>query len=299
MAGVDAAPSGPDGPPPEPLSTEAALRELDDRAFVELVSGVWERRGWTVEAVHDPGAWYVDLSLVDEWPEERRALVRIKRPHSRKRVSGTDVRHFVRTVQGEEVDGGILVLPTAAPRSARQRAEEFNVEVVGTVELAAKVEGWDAHDLLAERVGRPLDTESTSLSSLAPAPIGSVLERFDVVASAERVLERRLPTDPTPEDVAGVTFAGVRIAVGLAAVAFVSALAAGPGSLLFSLLVGIFLLATYVGLLPLLAADIYLMRRFEATEWRPSWWSLASFALAPLPLVAGVIYWHRRRGAWS
>lgn len=105
---------------PTPLSTGEALRGLDDRAFVEVVTEFRERREWDVDEVRERGPQYVDLAVQRDWLVAEQGLLRIERSDSGTRVSGTEVRYFIRTVQGAEVDWSTLVLSREASRSLRR-----------------------------------------------------------------------------------------------------------------------------------------------------------------------------------
>lgn len=279
----------------EPITTEAALRLLDDRSFVELVTKLWEQREWTVEEIRDHETWYVDFSLQRDWPVEQSGLLRIKRPDSETRVSGTEVRHFVRTVQKAPIDWSTLVLPREAPQSVRRRAAEFNVGVVDVDDLERLIHRRDAHGLLAAQVDRPLVIEADPIVARAPDPVANVLRRFDVIDRAEGLLDRRLPPNPTVEDLAGLAFTGFRVSLLFVAFVFLLTLAVPGGSISFWFLMGLFLFATYGVLLPLLAADVYFVRRFEDAPWTPTWWLFVSFMFAPVFFIVGSVYWVRRR----
>lgn len=278
-----------------PVSTGEALASLDDREFAEVVGAFWKRRGWTIDSVENPDTWYVDLALRRTWPTAQRALLRLKRPSSETTVGETELQAFVQAVEQSQVDHGTLVLPSATPRSAQREAEQFDVTVLGVEDLRRLVDRWGAHDLLAERVGRPVAPETEPVHERLPAPIVDVLERLDAVERVGGLVDRTLSPNPTAEEVSAVTFSGFRTLLSVSVVSFLLVLLAGVGSVVSWLFLSVFLLVTYVGLLPVMAADIYLVRRVEATEWTPTWWSLASFALAPLLFVWGALYWHRRR----
>ncbi|WP_430504220.1 restriction endonuclease [Haloparvum sp. PAK95] len=280
---------------PDPIATGDALRGLGDRAFVELVTKLWERREWVVEEVRERESRYVDLAVHRDWPVAQQGLLRIERPETESRVGGTEVRHFVGTVQRAEVDWSTLVLPRETSRSVRRRAAEFGVRVVDVDDLARLIHRREAHDLLAAHVDRPLVVEADPIVARAPAPVARVLRRYDVVDRAETLLTRRLPPNPTTEDVAGLTFTGFRVSLSVVLATFLLTVAAPGGSAAFWLLMGAFLLGTYGVLLPLFAVDVYLVRRFEPGPWTPTWWHLASFLLAPVLFVVGGLYWHRRR----
>lgn len=282
-------------PEPEPIATADALRGLGDRAFVELVTKLWERREWDVDEGRERESRYVDLAVHRDWPVAQQGLLRIERPATESRVGGTEVRHFVRTVQGAEVDWSTLVLPRETSRSVRRQAAEFGVRVVDVDDLARLIHRREAHDLLAAHVDRPLVAEADPLVARAPDPVARLLRRYDVVDRAETLLTRRLPPNPTAEDVACLTFTGFRVSLAVVLATFLLTLAAPGGSAVFWLVMGAFLLATYGVLLPLFAVDVYLVRRFEPGPWTPTWWHLASFLLAPVLLVVGGLYWHRRR----
>ncbi|MFB6235910.1 MAG: restriction endonuclease [Halopenitus sp.] len=287
--------SGAGSPEPEPIATADALRRLDDRAFVELVTKLWERREWDIEEVRERESRYVDLAVHRDWPVAQQGLLRIDRPAGESRVSGTEIRHFVRTVQSAEVDWSTLVLPRETSRSLRRQAAEFGIRVVDVDDLARLIHRREAYDLLAERVDRPLVVEADPLVARAPDPVAGLLRRFDLVDRAETLLTRRLPPNPTAEDVAGLTFTGFRVSLAVVLATFFLTLAVPGGSAAFWLLMGAFLIATYGVLLPLFAVDVYLVRRFEPGPWTPTWWHLASFLLAPVLFVVGGLYWHRRR----
>lgn len=278
-----------------PLSTGDALQRLDDAAFVDLIADFWERRRWTVEERRDPDTWYVDLSLRSDWPIEQRALLRIKRPSSRKPISGADVQRLARTVQQSGAEWGTLIVPEEAPRSARNRAATYDVNVLDRTDLGRLIDRWSGHDLLAERVGRPVVPITEPLTAHVPDPVDRVLERFDVLDRVGGLLDRYLPPNSSVHELAQLSFTGFRVTLTLAVVVFLSTLLTATGSIPFLLLTGVFVLVTYGGLLPLMAVDIYLVRRYEETAWTPAWASLASFLLAPLLFVIGGLYWYRRR----
>lgn len=298
--------SNQDDAEPTPLSTGEALRGLDDRAFVELVTGLWERREWDVDAVRERESQYVDLAVQRDWPVAEQGLLRIERPDSGTRVSGTEVRHFVRQVQGAEVDWSTLVLSREAPQSVRRQAAEFGVRVVDVDDLNRLIHRREAYDLVAAHVDRPLAVEADPLVARAPDRIAGVLRRFDVVDRAEALLDRHLPPNPTAEDLAGLTFTGFRVSLSAVLVTFALTVVAPGGSVAFWLLMGLFLLAAYGVLLPVFAVDVYLVRRFEPGSWTPTWWLFAAFLFAPALFVVGAGYWYRRRrrtpsgrqGAW-
>jgi len=278
-----------------PLSTRDALGRLDDPAFAEFVRTLWERRGWDVEGVRDGEPRHVDVGFQREWPVAERGLLRVERPESDARVGGTELRHFVRAVQGAEVDWSTLVLPREAPRSLRREATEFGVRVVDVDDLADLVRRREAYDLLTAHVDRPLVVEANPLVARAPAPVAGVLRRVDAVDRGERVLDRCLPPNPTADDVARLTFTAFRVSLSAVAATFALTLATPGDSVAFWLLMGAFLLVTYGGLLPSFAADIYYVRRFDAGPWTPTWWLLAGFLLAPTLFAVGGLYWYRRR----
>lgn len=287
--------SAPADSEPSPLATGDALRQLDDRAFVELVTKLWERRKWSIEEVRKQESRYVDLALQCDWPVAEQGLLRIERPNSEARVGGTEVRHFVRTVQRSEVDWSSLILPRETSRSVRRRAAEFGVRVIDVDDLERLIHRREAHDLLAEHVDRPLVVEVDPLLARAPDPVAGLLRRFDAVDRAEVLLDRHLPPNPTVEDLAGLTFTGFRVSLLVVVGAFLLTVAAPDGSAAFWLLMGLFLLATYGILLPVMAADVFLVRRFEPGPWTPTWWLLAAFLLAPVLFAVGGLYWCRRR----
>lgn len=280
---------------PPPLATDDALRQLDDGAFVEVVTELWERRDWTVEEISEQESQHVDLAVQCDWPVAERGRLRIELPESAARVGGTEVRHFVRTVQQAEVDWSSLVLPRETSRSVRRQAAEFGVRVVDIDDLARLIHRREAHDLLVEHVDRPLLVEADPLLARAPDPIADLLRRFDAVDRVEALLDRHLPPNPTVEDLAGLTFTGFRVSLTVVVGAFLLTVAAPGGSLAFWLLMGLFLLATYGVLLPVMAADVYLVRRFEPGAWTPTWWLFAAFLLAPVLFGVGGLYWFRRR----
>lgn len=288
------APSAPEDAASATMATGEALASLDDRGFTELVGAFWSRRGWTVDSVENPDTWYVDLSLRRTWPTAQRALLRVKRPSSAVSVGETELQVLAEAVEQTKVDRGTLVLPTATPRSARREAEQFDVTVLGRAELRRLVDRWGAHDLLAERVGRPVTPETEPVHERLPAPVVDALERFDVVERAAGLVDRVLPPEPTPAAVSAVTFSAYRTLLSVSVGSFALVLLAGVGSLVSWLFLSVFLVVTYVALLPVMAADIYLVRRLETTDWTPTWWSLASFALAPVLFAWGALYWHRR-----
>jgi hypothetical protein len=76
----------------------------------------------------------------------------------------------------------------------------------------------------------------------------------------------------------------------------------GTGSLAFPLLVGALLSVVYLGVLPLMVADVYLLRRSRNPPWTPAWRCVAGFLLGPIALVGCGRYWYRRRltaDGWS
>lgn len=277
----------------EPLSPEAALCRLDDREFVELVAELRERRGWFVDR-REGDAWYVDLLATTRWPARRRVLLRVHRPGSDKRLSTAEVRHFTGTVQHAEVDGGVLVTAADVPASVSHRAAELGVEVVDNEVLVERLERFGGTDLLDASVDRPVVAAEGPVARVPDRLVG-LLDRLNAVERVERALRRRLSPEPTVEEFAELSFSGVRVALGVATGLFLLAVAVANEGLGFWLLLGLFFLVAYGGLLPAMAADISLLRRAEESPWTPTWWYLASFLLAPAMLVAGGHYWFRRR----
>lgn len=278
----------------EPLAPETALQQLDDETFLAFVTALWGRRGWTVAERRDTGPWYVDLLAHGEWPTEQQALLRVQYPESERSLSSTDVRHFIRTVQQTAVDRATLITAGTVATSVRTQAEEFGIDVVDRSALLALVDDTGSRDLLAEQVGRPVEP-AVELTEHVPEPLVDALERSDAAGRTERFLSKLLPPDPTKRDLARLTFAGFRVALVTSTVLFVLAFASLQSAVLFWLVLGCFLLSTYGGLLPLMAADIYLVRRAPATSWTPRWTLLAGFLLVPVMLLAGGLYWYRRR----
>lgn len=277
----------------EPIDPGVALGQLDDEQFVAFVVDLWERRGWTISD-SDLGPWYVDLLAHIEWPAEDQTLLRVHRPDSDKPLSRTIVRHFIRTVQQTTVDQAQIVTADSVAESVRQQADDFGVEIVDNAALVDLLAQADAYDLLADRVDRPIATPSRVLDR-APDRLVETLDRFDAVERADRLLAWLLPPDPTTADLATLSFTGFRAALVVAVGLFVLLLANANASVLFWLLLGAFLLATYGFLLPTMAADIYLIRRAETVSWTPTWLLLVPFLLIPLMLLAGGIYWGQRR----
>ncbi len=133
-----------------------------------------------------------------------------------------------------------------------------------------------------------------SLSSQA-AEFGVELLGVDATPRVERLLSGLVPPDPTTADLARASFVGVRAALLGAVGLFALTLVSVDTGILFWLLLSAFLLVTYLGLLPTMAIDIYLVRGSDAVTWRPPWLLLATFLLVPAMLVAGAVYWHQRR----
>lgn len=285
--------SPPDGPKPEPIDPGTALRQLDDEQFVTFVVDLWERRGWVVPE-SDRGPWYVDLLAHVEWPAEDRTLLRVHLPESDKPLNRAVVRHFIRTVQQTPVDQAQLVTAATVAQSVKHRAAEFGVDVLDEGELVALVDEVDGHDLLAEHVDHPIDVER-GLGDRAPEPVVGTVDRLVESERLERLLARALPPEPTTEDLAWLSFTGFRVAFVMTGALYVAAFAAVDPGLTFWLVLAVALLATYGFLLPLLALDIYLVRRCEATAWAPTWLFLAPFLVVPAMLPSALVYWYRRR----
>jgi hypothetical protein len=278
----------------EAIAPTTALRRLDDDAFVAVVEALWERRGWTIVERRDSDSWFVDLVAQIDWPDEQRGLLRIHRPDSETPLSGTLVRHFTRTVQQSPVDQAWILTTGSAPRSLSSQAAEFGVELLGAEEVARLIDTTKSRTLLAEHVEDPIASPSSVLQR-APTPVVDLLDRVDATPRVERLLSGLVPPDPTTADLARASFVGFRAALIGAVGVFVLMLVSVNTGLLFWLLLSAFLLVTYVGLLPTMAIDIYLVRGSDAVTWRPPWSLLATFLFVPAMLVAGAVYWYQRR----
>lgn len=279
----------------EPISVDEALQRLGTREMRDLVTRLWEERGWTLEEAASPDDRGVDLLFTREWPQNRRLLLRVQSFDENEQLNAADVQAFVRTVQHEAVDIARIITPTETPSSVEKGAREYGVDVMGPAALARLLDRLGERAALADLVDAPVVTDTgASLPPWVPERVSETADRFDLADRFEGLLARYLPPDPTMADMAELSFVGHRIALVASAVALLMLLPVGTGSVVFYVLVTVHLLVTYGGLLPAMTADIYLLRQTR-TAWVPSWWYLASFIVVPLPLVAGALYWHRRR----
>ncbi|WP_336135024.1 restriction endonuclease [Natronomonas amylolytica] len=284
-----------DAEPPEPISVEEALQRLDTRSMRDLVSRLWEERGWTLEGVSSPDDRGVDLRFSREWPRSRTLLLRALSFDRGDHLNDADVQAFVRTVQREGVDIARIVAPTETPSSVEATAREYGVDVMGPAALAALLDRLGQRAALAAQVDVPVATDSApSLPAWVPDRLTAAIGRLDLADRLEALLARHLPPDPTMADMAALSFTGHRIALVGAALSLLLSVLAATGSVAFWVLMTTHLLVTYGALLPAMTADIYLCRQLRL-EWVPSWWYLVAFLLAPLPVLAGSVYWYRRR----
>jgi hypothetical protein len=323
MPGV---PTALDPSEPEPIPVEEAVARLDDEGFLAVVRELWKRRGWTVEAERTPEDRYVDLLLTKAWPENQRGVVRVVLPGAERPVSGADVEHLLGVTQCEDVDWSRVVVPGEVARSVRTRGEKYGVTVDDREAIIDAVERTGGADLVGRHVEPPVAGDVERLVARLPDGLRSALVDSDAARRVAAAVRRRFPEDPSPAEVERLVFAGFRGSLVAAAVLLAVMLAAGSGSLVFWLLMVPLLLAVYAGMLPTMAVDLYLYRRGahlrdsaevstdgsgpepsraatdaargpEDGAWTPSWWYLASFLLVPFPLVAGAVYWYRRRTA--
>lgn len=285
---------GPDGR--SPIATDEALAHLDREAFPDLVTDFWTERGWTVRDEQPLDGDRVNVRLRQQWPRQRTGLLQIRPDAPSERASSAEIRQFVQAVQREDVDVAYLVSATPLAESVRETAAEFGVVVVEPDGLAELIDRASAHDLLAERLARPVApmTEPYELPWLL-GRLHQALDRLPYSARLTRWVDRRVPANPTSADVTRATYTGFRLAYLLAVAVFLLLFAVQRGSLASLALLFVAVSVTYGGLLPTLAADIYVTRRADASSWTPAWWTLLAFVLYPLPLLVGGLYWYRRQ----
>ncbi|MFT4884315.1 MAG: hypothetical protein ACI8U4_001830 [Natronomonas sp.] len=281
--------------PPEPISVPEALQRLDTRAMRDLVTSLWEERGWTLEEESSPDDRGIDLLFSREWPQSRTLLLRIQSFDGNDQLNAADVQAFVRTVQREGVDIARIVTPTETPSSVKKGAHEYGVDVMGPAALATLLDRLGQRAALAARVDVPVVTGSSpSVPAWVPDRLAAAVDRRNLADRLEALLARHLPPDPTMADMAALSFTVHRVALLGAALSLVVSILAGAGSTAFLVVMTSHLLVTYGALLPAMTADIYLCRQL-CLEWVPSWWYLAAFLVVPVPVLAGGVYWYRRR----
>ncbi|QLD85470.1 restriction endonuclease [Natronomonas halophila] len=280
---------------PDPISVAEALQRLDTRTLRDLVRRLWEERGWTLEDESSPDDGGVDLVFAREWPQHRRVLLRVRSFDANDHLNTADVQAFVRTVQREEVDIARIVTTTETPSSVEAKAREYGVDVMGPAALGTLLDRLGERAALAAHVDAPVITDTgTSLPAWVPDRLAAAADRLNLADRLERLLARYLPPDPTMADMAALSFTGHRIALVASALALLFLVPVGTQAVLFWVLMTAYLLVTYGALLPAMTADIYLRRQIRG-EWVPSWWYLGAFIAVPLPLLAGALYWYRRR----
>lgn len=284
--------------PPEPISVAEALQRLDTRTLRDLVARLWEERGWTLETESSPDDRGTDLLFSREWPQNRRVLLRVQSFGANDHLNTADVQAFVQSVQRENVDIARIITTTETPSSVEAKAREYGVDLMGPAALEELLDRVGQRSALAAHVDDPVVTDSgPSPPAWVPDRVVSAVERLELADRFEALLARYLPSNPTMTDMAVLSFTGHRIAFVASTLALTVALLVptGPGSAFFWVPMTAYLLVTYGALLPAMTADIYLLRQLR-TAWLPSWWYLAAFVVVPLPVVAGALYWYRRRG---
>jgi hypothetical protein len=153
----------------------------------------------------------------------------------------------------------------------------------------------DSYDLLEERVERPVDRGPDPVAARLVARTRAAVEGHEVTERVIREADRRFPDDPTPRDASRLAFSGFQAAYAVAVGLFTLLMVVGDGSVLFWLSLTLLLVVMYGAVLPLMAADVYLLRRLPDAAWRPPWWSLAGFLVGPLALASCGVYWAGRR----
>lgn len=132
-----AQPAGNNSGSPSTETLERALATLDGRRLADLVAAVWELQGWMTEQFTGRTDTVYDVVAIRNDPE-RRQLIWAEAGGGG--LAETVFKQCTTALDSSQADLAVVVTASPVSKSARTRAEEYGVRLVGGPEFVAQVQ---------------------------------------------------------------------------------------------------------------------------------------------------------------